>query len=166
MRVSRLENDLDSGESWRKQSDGTLVTLSVQESSAEAESDVRRRIFSMQVKLWCLRWSSWRWWSLLSRGGFWRWCLAVPCWCCRRCRGWCHEVKLSSSWRSCAIVFAHFSGTLTTNKTGVCRFCFEISGIMGHSFASVLPLYIKLKVSFPWILLYLFCLLLLLVFWG
>ena len=49
MRVSRLENDLDSGESWRKQSDGTLVTLSVQESSAEAESDVRRRIFSMQV---------------------------------------------------------------------------------------------------------------------
>jgi len=50
---------------------------------------------------------------------------------------------------SCAIVFAHFSGTLTTNKTGVCRFCFEISGIMGHSFASVLPLYIKLKVSFP-----------------
>ncbi len=51
MRVSHLENDLDSGESWRKQSDGTLVTLSVQESSAEAESDVRRRIFSMQVKL-------------------------------------------------------------------------------------------------------------------
>ncbi len=35
MRVSHLENDLDSGESWRKQSDGTLVTLSVQESSAE-----------------------------------------------------------------------------------------------------------------------------------
>jgi len=69
MRVSHLENDLNSGESWRKQSDGTLVTLSVQESSAEAESDVRRRIFSMQVKLWCLRWSSWRWWSLLSRGG-------------------------------------------------------------------------------------------------
>ena len=51
MRVSRLENDLDSGESWRRQPDGTLVTLSVQESSAEAESDVRRRIFSMQVKL-------------------------------------------------------------------------------------------------------------------
>ena len=49
MRVSHLENDLNSGESWRKQSDGTLVTLSVQESSAEAESDVRRRIFSMQV---------------------------------------------------------------------------------------------------------------------
>ena len=47
MRVSQLENDLDSGESWRKQSDGTLVTLSVQESSAEAESDVRRRIFSV-----------------------------------------------------------------------------------------------------------------------
>ncbi len=51
MHVSHLENDLNSGESWRKQSDGTLVTLSVQESSAEAESDVRRRIFSMQVKL-------------------------------------------------------------------------------------------------------------------
>ena len=51
MRVSRLENDLNSGESWRRQSDGTLVTLSVQETSAEAESDIRRRIFSMQVKL-------------------------------------------------------------------------------------------------------------------
>ncbi len=49
MRVSHLENDLDSSESWRGRSDGTLVTLSVQESSAEAESDVRRRIFSMQV---------------------------------------------------------------------------------------------------------------------
>ena len=37
MCVSHLENDLDSGDSWSKQSCGTLVTLSVQESSAELD---------------------------------------------------------------------------------------------------------------------------------